>query len=64
MRCIGCKNKLKGLPLYNGKKKDYPDSILYCDDGECYRFGLLTVVFTNEEDNDEGVQPGDIQASG
>ena len=47
------------LPIYNNDDENFPPSILFCNNPNCVRFGLLTVTFTNEEedkkDSDKGV---------
>jgi hypothetical protein len=50
MKCIECKELLDIFPIYNdGKDEDFPPYMLMCNNKECSRFGLLTVVFKSEK---------------
>lgn len=68
MRCILCKELLDVIPIYNeGKDEDYPSSFLLCNNKACGRFGLLTVTYSNTEDETtdkdgehKEVQSGDV----
>ena len=56
MRCILCNELLDIVPVYNGgKDDDFPPHFPMCNNYECGRYGLLTVVFksTVEEEKDE-----------
>ena len=59
MLCLECKQLMHELPIYNIDDENFPPSILFCNNPNCIRFGLLTVTFTNEEedkkDSDKGV---------
>lgn len=64
MRCISCGEPLAGLPLYNNKDESYPDNLLFCQQVDCRRFGVLTVVFAQDDKGKKGkrkgVQPKDV----
>ena len=54
--CIGCNQPLVTLPIYNAKKnKDFPASVLFCQNDKCERNGLLTVVFRYAESERKAV---------
>lgn len=66
MKCYLCLQELEGLPIYHGKGKKYPESLLFCNNSDCPRFGLLTVIYTNEETKDgtdTGVHEESVQVS-
>jgi len=55
MICLACGKGLLEVPVYNNNEDIlYPPSFLFCNNSECSRFGLLTVVFKNEEDKKDG----------
>lgn len=55
--CIGCEKPLVTLPVYNAKKhKEFPASYLFCQNQDCERNGLLTVVYKHVEDKRKTVQ--------
>lgn len=65
MRCIKCGQPLGVFKIYNaGKDKEYPGSVLSCNNGECDRHGLLTVIYGEvKKSKRKGVQSGDVQVS-
>ena len=45
--CIGCKEEVLFAPFHNaGKEKKYVGDVPYCNNSECPRFGLLSLVTT------------------
>lgn len=53
--CTKCKKPLKEIPLFNnGEDNLYAPSLPFCNNDKCDNFGLLTVVFKNEEEDKEG----------
>ena len=45
------------IPIFNdGKNDKFTPSLLFCDEEECERFGLLTVTFKKGGEKDEGTK--------
>ncbi len=62
--CIECKHFLMELPIYNNAQdSDYPPSILWCNNADCSRFGLLTVTFKHDKAPEEKPEEGDKKDS-
>jgi hypothetical protein len=71
--CVECKHPLKEIPIFNNAQdKEFPPSLLFCDLAECPRYGLLTVIFKDDEkkpetknkkNSDKGVQPEPLPAN-
>jgi len=54
MRCILCNELLDIVPIYNnGKDDDFPPHFPMCNNYECGRYGLLTVVFKSTVEEGE-----------
>lgn len=59
MRCILCGELLDLVPIYNaGKDDDFPPSFPMCNNYDCARYGLLTVVFRSTEEENEKDKKG------
>lgn len=67
MVCVTCGTKLKEIPFYTGKKKEFAPSIPFCPNDTCVRAGLLTVNFkskeSDEKNRNEGVSKEDVLSS-
>jgi hypothetical protein len=49
-----CKELLKVVPLYNNEEDDlFPPNMPFCDNPECSRYGLLTVLFGSKEEDEQ-----------
>ena len=46
--CIDCKKPMLFLPIFEGGR-----DAMFCNNPDCYRFGLLTTISTPNKDEEE-----------